>query len=544
MIRMEEGSSTLPLARGELARGGAAPGVRRDGASARAADLTHAAGRSLCSRATTTFRPASSTSCRRRRFTASGCRPPGRPRAPVARIQPRGDSPDLCGDAVRHGTLGEGIVTAVEPGGVVSVLRRRGHGPAAGARLRAAGADRLSIEIGRHGRRSSPSGAADHALLRASHPDNEFTARFAPNIPADRIHAAFEDGEVVEAAAPFRSRPIPGGLIRAAASPSWVLPTASARGSCGSSCVQIDDIHERGEPMAYLWASRTRSTGASATDRVVQRERGDRATVRRSDDFQLSGRVLPRDGRGRRVLLGDQRGAAEHPGMFVARRTGGIGDWPTRSGAARAVVDGAGAVGARRTAGGVCALPASLLGGARDLTGFTSVIEAIGDSTQGTGDLAVPARHRLDGPRSRASCCRSTTSCSCSSASRRLSFEYRDGLWVRLVDIEAALLRSYKPGEPVVIEVVDEFSPWNAGRWRVGVDGAERTDAEAELAMPVEVTRFRLSRRLQLRRACPRPAGSRSSRRGARPGRQALPRRPLPRGAPKSSGEFVSGCGS
>src|SRR5918993_1329388 len=42
--------------------------------------------------------------------------------APVARIQPRGDSPDLStGDAVRHGTLGEGIVTAVEPGGVVSV---------------------------------------------------------------------------------------------------------------------------------------------------------------------------------------------------------------------------------------------------------------------------------------------------------------------------------------------------------------------------------------------------------------------------------------
>jgi DNA helicase-2/ATP-dependent DNA helicase PcrA len=42
--------------------------------------------------------------------------------APVARIQPRGEAPELStGDAVRHGTLGEGIVTAVEPGGVVSV---------------------------------------------------------------------------------------------------------------------------------------------------------------------------------------------------------------------------------------------------------------------------------------------------------------------------------------------------------------------------------------------------------------------------------------
>jgi DNA helicase-2/ATP-dependent DNA helicase PcrA len=42
--------------------------------------------------------------------------------SPTARIQPRGDTPDLStGDAVRHQTLGEGIVTAVEPGGVVSV---------------------------------------------------------------------------------------------------------------------------------------------------------------------------------------------------------------------------------------------------------------------------------------------------------------------------------------------------------------------------------------------------------------------------------------
>jgi DNA helicase II / ATP-dependent DNA helicase PcrA len=42
--------------------------------------------------------------------------------SPVARVQPKGDTPELStGDAVRHGTLGEGIVTAVEPGGVVSV---------------------------------------------------------------------------------------------------------------------------------------------------------------------------------------------------------------------------------------------------------------------------------------------------------------------------------------------------------------------------------------------------------------------------------------
>jgi DNA helicase II / ATP-dependent DNA helicase PcrA len=42
--------------------------------------------------------------------------------APTARVQPRGDVPQLStGDSVRHQTLGEGVVTAVEPGGVVSV---------------------------------------------------------------------------------------------------------------------------------------------------------------------------------------------------------------------------------------------------------------------------------------------------------------------------------------------------------------------------------------------------------------------------------------
>jgi DNA helicase-2/ATP-dependent DNA helicase PcrA len=42
--------------------------------------------------------------------------------SPVAQVQPKGDAPQLStGDAVRHGTLGEGIVTALEPGGVVSV---------------------------------------------------------------------------------------------------------------------------------------------------------------------------------------------------------------------------------------------------------------------------------------------------------------------------------------------------------------------------------------------------------------------------------------
>jgi len=37
----------------------------------------------------------------------------------------------------------------------------------------------------------------------------------------------------------------------------------------------------------------------------------------------------------------------------------------------------------------------------------------------------------------------------------------------------------------VVVEVVDRFCPWNAGRWRVGGKGVERTSNEPELRCDV-----------------------------------------------------------
>jgi predicted acetyltransferase len=60
---------------------------------------------------------------------------------------------------------------------------------------------------------------------------------------------------------------------------------------------------------------------------------------------------------------------------------------------------------------------------------------------------------------------------------RRLGFSLRDGVWVRLLDIKTALsARSYQAQGSVVIEVIDQFCPWNAGCWRVGCDGVDRTD--------------------------------------------------------------------
>ncbi|APU14647.1 MULTISPECIES: GNAT family N-acetyltransferase [Actinoalloteichus] len=61
-----------------------------------------------------------------------------------------------------------------------------------------------------------------------------------------------------------------------------------------------------------------------------------------------------------------------------------------------------------------------------------------------------------------------------------------DSTWLRLLDVSAALAaRSYGDAEPVVIELVDDLLPANTGRYRVGADGARRTEATADLVMGV-----------------------------------------------------------
>jgi predicted acetyltransferase len=69
---------------------------------------------------------------------------------------------------------------------------------------------------------------------------------------------------------------------------------------------------------------------------------------------------------------------------------------------------------------------------------------------------------------------------------RALNPRASEGLWLRIVDIEGALRgRSYASDDEVVLDVRDEFCPWNAGRWRVGRGGVERTDSDAELGLDV-----------------------------------------------------------
>jgi predicted acetyltransferase len=65
---------------------------------------------------------------------------------------------------------------------------------------------------------------------------------------------------------------------------------------------------------------------------------------------------------------------------------------------------------------------------------------------------------------------------------RRLRMTLGDALWLRLVDLQAAIAaRSYAPEEGVVLDVRDPFCPWNEGVWRV--PQAELADTEPDLRL-------------------------------------------------------------
>jgi predicted acetyltransferase len=77
---------------------------------------------------------------------------------------------------------------------------------------------------------------------------------------------------------------------------------------------------------------------------------------------------------------------------------------------------------------------------------------------------------------------------------RRARTKVSDGLWVRIVDLPAALQRRhYACAVDVVIEVTDPLLPDNEGRWRLQAGGpgeggkpvCERTTASADVVLPV-----------------------------------------------------------
>jgi predicted acetyltransferase len=329
-----------------------------------------------------------------------------------------------------------------------------------------------------------------------SEPTPEWLGLFMNSLPVERMHAARDDGRIVGGAGAFPfEMSIPGGSVPCAGvSVVGVYPTHRRRGVLRAMMrAQLDDVHARGEPMAALWASEETIYGRYGYG--MASFAGEVKIAREQAEYGLP---LERRGVVRFVEADEaledfprvwDAAFAQTPGMFRRDRAW----WESRI-----VADPP----ERRWGGGPKRFALLELDGeprayaiyrhnaafeAGASTARLGVIEAIGATPQGTAEIwrflldidwqatieahLLPVDHPLFFLLAKP---------------RRLRYRLGDGLWVRLVDVGAALsARSYAADGAVVFEVTDAFCPWNDGRWKVADGVCARTDDEPDLRCDV-----------------------------------------------------------
>jgi len=327
-------------------------------------------------------------------------------------------------------------------------------------------------------------------------PSDEQFDRIGRILPPERMDAAWENGRLVGGAGalPF-TLTIPGARIPAAGVTAVaVLPTHRRRGILTALMrAQLDACRERGESVAYLWATEDTIYGrfgygvASFTAEIdVARERSAFHV-----SFEPAGqtRLVPISDAEALVAPIYERVAAATAGMFArspewwSARSLTDPHWRRRAGGEMQCV-------VVESDGGATAYALYRLHLAFDRgvqTGSVEVIEAMGDSPEATRTLwrflldidwmaRVRAAHLpIDHPL-----------LLLAAEPRRLRVSVRDGLWVRLVDVERALSqRAYAVHDAVVVDVKDAFCPWNEGRWRIEAHAVARTSQPGQLACDV-----------------------------------------------------------
>ena len=329
-------------------------------------------------------------------------------------------------------------------------------------------------------------------------PTPERIERFSKNLPVERMHAARADGRVVGGAGAFPLEvTVPGGTVRAAGvTVVGTYPTHRRRGVLTAMMrTQLEDVHERGEPIAMLWASDERiygrfgyglasfiGWGALAREAPFAVEPGQRGLIRLVDDEEAL-ELFPR-------VWDEVRPAI--PGMLARSR-----EWWEY----RILLDPPD----RRVGGGPKRFAVLERDGAPE--GYAIYRHKPPTFEEGTPDGEVDAievvalegtptaqlwRYLLDIDWA----ARITVSLlpmdhqlfHLLAAPREMRCRLSDGLWVRLVDLGAALsARSYAVEDTLVFDVVDGFCPWNEGRWKLGEGRAERTDEPADLRCDVSI---------------------------------------------------------
>jgi predicted acetyltransferase len=322
----------------------------------------------------------------------------------------------------------------------------------------------------------------------------ERVERFKQVLPFERMHAAWEDGQIVGGAGAFPFQmSVPGGeLACGGVTVVGVYPTHRRRGVLRSMMdEQLRGIHEREEPLAALWASEETIYGRFGYGLAAWC--GEIKLARTWNAF-----AQPLERRGRVRFVSSEEAAAlfppihesllrERPGVF--RRTEAW--WTLRT----VRMPEEEAANPKRFA--VLDLDGSPQAYAiyRQFPQFEAgvsaarlqAIEVVAATPQATAEIwrfvldvdwyatleasLLPPDHALF---------------SLLATPRRAQFRMGDSLWVRLVDVGAALSgRTYAKDDRLVFAVRDAVCPWNDGRWRLEGGEASRTDDAADIALDV-----------------------------------------------------------
>ncbi len=325
----------------------------------------------------------------------------------------------------------------------------------------------------------------------------EGAERFAKWIELERMHAAFDGDRIVGGAGALSyEMSVPGGASVPAAGVTvvGVLPTHRRRGVLRAMMeVQLADSRERGDAVAYLWASEGTIYGRfgyGLASRVGEMRLA-RERTRFAQPFEPRGtvRIVDFDEAARTFPPLYEQVRKQRPGMFMRSKEW----WEMR----RLDDDPS-----RRQGGGPKNLVLLELDGepagyalykvkqdweSGSSVGTMTIIEVVAPTAEATRELwqwlldfdwtsefeanLLPLDHEL---------------VLLLAEPRRMRFAVDDGVWVRPLDVGAALsARSYSGDGEIVLEVTDALIPENAGRWRVSAGGTERTEAEADLRLDI-----------------------------------------------------------
>jgi predicted acetyltransferase len=312
----------------------------------------------------------------------------------------------------------------------------------------------------------------------------------------DRSLAVFDRDEMVATGGIYTfDMCVPGGAFQPTAGVTWitVASTHRRRGILRSMMTrQMKDIHERGEPLAALWAAESSIYGRFGYGMAVPHVR---LTIE-SDRAALADATPPN---GQFRLVDRDTALAQFPSVYdsvVAGHPGLLRRSPVHW--------------RRRTFEGA-APPAGMT--RRHYVLYEVAGEARGyaayrardhwtDDLFPTGEVMVQELMAVDSEAYAAMwsyCLNIDLTTRVKAHQRRLDeplpflladprrvrTELADGLWVRLVDVPKALGgRRYAAAASVVIDVVDDFCPWNTGRFRLDADAEGRASCDATDASP------------------------------------------------------------